>query len=106
MGRIIRTSSTAGDDERRADLVLDPFAGSGTSLVVAKKLGRRWIGCELSKDYAKRARARLKKARAGDPLDGPADPLTSAPSTANGTRLESRQPKKRKRQAARSLFDD
>ena len=28
------------------------FAGSGTTLAVAKKLGRDWLGCEMSKDYA------------------------------------------------------
>jgi len=39
--------------------VLDPFVGSGTTLVVAKKLGRRGFGFELSADYAKRAQARL-----------------------------------------------
>ena len=99
LGRIIRTSSNPGE------VVLDPFAGSGTSLVVAKKLSRQWIGCELSKDYARQARARLKKVREGDPLDGPADPLTSAPSTANGKLLDKRQAKKRKRQTVRPLFD-
>jgi site-specific DNA-methyltransferase (adenine-specific) len=80
LGRIIRVSSNPGD------LVLDPFAGSGTTLVVAKKLGRRWIGFELSANYAERVQARLKAARGDDPLDGPEDPLTSAPATANGKR--------------------
>ncbi len=34
------------------DLVLDPFAGSNTTGMVAEDLGRRWIACELSSEYA------------------------------------------------------
>lgn len=38
---------------RVGDVVLDPFFGSGTTGQVAQKLGRKWIGCELNKDYEK-----------------------------------------------------
>lgn len=41
------------------DIVLDPFAGSGTSLVAAETLDRRWIGIELSPNYAKVAQDRV-----------------------------------------------
>ena len=41
------------------DLVLDPFAGSGTSMVAAEVLNRRWIGIELSPNYAKIANERV-----------------------------------------------
>lgn len=41
------------------DIVLDPFAGSGTSLVAAETLNRRWIGIELSPDYSKVAQNRV-----------------------------------------------
>ena len=82
LGRIIRVSSNPGD------VVLDPFAGSGTTLAVAKKLERRWIGCELSEEYVRAATERLNAVQIGDPLDGPADPIASAPSTANGRKLE------------------
>ncbi|HWG45715.1 MAG TPA: site-specific DNA-methyltransferase [Gemmataceae bacterium] len=51
--RIIRVSSNPGD------VVLDPFAGSGTTLAAAKRLGRRYLGIELSEDYAERVRQRL-----------------------------------------------
>jgi len=41
------------------DIVLDPFAGSGTSLVAAEILGRQWIGIELSPNYCKVAETRV-----------------------------------------------
>jgi site-specific DNA-methyltransferase (adenine-specific) len=42
------------------DVVLDPFAGSGTSLVAAETLDRRWIGIELSPNYCEVANSRVK----------------------------------------------
>jgi len=75
LGRIIRVCSNPGD------LVVDPFAGSGTTLAVAKKLGRRWIGYELSPNYAAQIQARLDAAVEGDPLEGAEEPKVSAPST-------------------------
>ena len=42
------------------DIVLDPFLGSGTTAAVAKSLGRRWIGIELSQEYADIASNRLQ----------------------------------------------
>lgn len=42
------------------DLVIDPFSGSGTTLVVAEQLGRKWAGCELSSEYNKWAIERLE----------------------------------------------
>ena len=53
LSRIIRTSSNEGD------LVADFFCGSGTTLAVAEKLGRRWIGCDLSKWAIQVTRKRL-----------------------------------------------
>jgi site-specific DNA-methyltransferase (adenine-specific) len=41
------------------DIVLDPFAGSGTSLVAAETLDRRWIGIELSPNYSEVAKKRV-----------------------------------------------
>jgi site-specific DNA-methyltransferase (adenine-specific) len=42
------------------DLVLDPFTGSGTSLVAAEISGRRWLGIELSENYIKVAKDRVQ----------------------------------------------
>lgn len=42
------------------DVVYDPFAGSGTTGVVAKKLNRKFIGSEILKEYADLARKRIQ----------------------------------------------
>lgn len=51
--RVIRASS------KRSDLVADFFCGSGTTLAVAEKLGRRWIGCDLGRWGIHTTRKRL-----------------------------------------------
>jgi modification methylase len=75
--RIILASSQAGD------VVLDPFLGSGTTAVVAKRLGRSFIGIERDKAYAEAAEARLE---ALAPLD------KDALQVAKGKRGEARIP--------------
>ena len=44
----------------KGDTILDPFMGSGTTGMVAKKLGRYYIGCELHEDYGKLMQERIK----------------------------------------------
>lgn len=100
LGRIVRACSNPGD------LVLDPFAGSGTTLAVAKKLGRRYLGFELSKDYAARVESRLAAISAGDRLDGAAEPLISAPDTARGRKLADVQNGKKPRKARHALSSE
>jgi DNA modification methylase len=46
---------------RKNDIVLDPFCGSGTTGVVAKRLGREFWGIELNPEYAKLAEERIAK---------------------------------------------
>jgi DNA modification methylase len=41
------------------DVILDPFAGSGTTLVAAQILERRWLGIELSENYKQIAETRI-----------------------------------------------
>jgi modification methylase len=52
---------------RPGDLVLDPFFGSGTTGAVAKRLGRRCIGIERDRGYAKLARERIAAVEAAPP---------------------------------------
>jgi DNA modification methylase len=44
--------------------VLDPFFGAGTVGMVAKELGRLYVGIELNREYVQMARKRLKQAQA------------------------------------------
>ncbi len=44
----------------RNDIILDPFIGVGTTAVVAKKLGRKYIGIDISEEYCKKTLDRLK----------------------------------------------
>lgn len=53
--RILLAGSNPGN------VILDPFMGSGTSAVVAKKLNRRYLGYEIVEDYVQMARERLEK---------------------------------------------
>ena len=52
--RVLNTATQPGD------WVLDPFMGSGTTLAVAQKLGRRWIGCDVGYGSVQTARRRLQ----------------------------------------------
>ena len=83
LGRIIRTCSEPNQ------VVLDPFTGSGTTVSVAKKLGRQWIGFELSEEYVDRINQRLSTAGDGDLLDG-GESETSAKPTSVGKRRPQR----------------
>jgi site-specific DNA-methyltransferase (adenine-specific) len=53
VARVVEASSRPGD------LVIDPFLGSGTTAVVARRLKRRWLGFELDPDWVRTALKRL-----------------------------------------------
>jgi DNA modification methylase len=53
LARIIETATQPGD------WVLDPFAGSGTTLAVAQRLARRWVGCDVGQGAVQTATRRL-----------------------------------------------
>jgi DNA modification methylase len=57
--RVIKVSSSPGD------LVLDPFSGSGTTCAVAAKLGRNYLGIDLSESYVKHSTQRIADTLAG-----------------------------------------
>ena len=67
IAKLILASTNPGD------LVLDPFLGSGTSSVVARKLGRDYIGIEAEEEYALLAEKRLSMADESPAIQGYAE---------------------------------
>ena len=65
--KLVLASSNSGD------MVFDPFVGSGTSAVVAKKLGRRFIGIECEAEYCAYAQKRLEMAEGASSIQGYTD---------------------------------
>ncbi len=64
IAKLILASSNAGD------MVFDPFVGSGTTAVVAKKLGRRFLGIERERKYVALALKRLDMADENSEIQG------------------------------------
>jgi len=77
LAKIILASSNPGD------LVFDPFLGSGTTAVVAKKLGRRFAGIELDYRYACLAQYRLHLAESDKSIQGYRDGVFLERNSAN-----------------------
>jgi site-specific DNA-methyltransferase (adenine-specific) len=64
LAKIVLASTNAGD------LILDPFAGSGTTAVTSKKLGRRFLAVEADEQYCLLAQKRLKLADSDPSIQG------------------------------------
>ncbi len=64
LAKLILASSNKGD------VVFDPFLGSGTTSVVAKKLGRHFVGIEQNKQYCVWAQMRIEMAEDDDSIQG------------------------------------
>lgn len=62
--KLILASSKPGD------VVFDPFLGSGTSAVVARKLGRRYVGVEIDEEYCLLAQKRLEMSDSDTSIQG------------------------------------
>ena len=58
---LIKPCILAGSEKN--DIILDPFMGSGTTAMVAKELGRYYIGCELHEDYGNLIQKRIGEVR-------------------------------------------
>ena len=69
LAKIILASTNSGD------LILDPFAGSGTTAVAAKKLGRSFIAIESDEQYCLLAQKRLEMAESDSSIQGFSDGL-------------------------------
>jgi DNA modification methylase len=66
--RLIRLYSFGASENFAGEIVLDPFAGTGTTCVAAKRMGRRYIGIDINERYLDIAAARLRAARRSQPL--------------------------------------
>lgn len=77
IAKLILASSAEGD------IVFDPFMGSGTTAVVAKKLGRHYFGIEINEEYCLWAAKRLQQADNNKCIQGYADGVFWERNTAN-----------------------
>ena len=87
--------SVIADTTSAGDLVLDPFAGYGTTLVVAERMGREAIGVELLAEHVEHVRARTSgqaqvlhgdARQLADLVDGPVDLVLTSPPYMTRTR--------------------
>jgi len=90
LAKLILASSNAGD------VVFDPFLGSGTTSVVAKKLGRRYCGIEQNERYCIFSEKRLETAETNKTIQGYADGVFWERNAGNITKIASSAAKHKK----------
>lgn len=66
--RLMRLYTNGATDEFPGEIVLDPFVGTGTTCAVAARMGRRWIGIDISERYLDYARRRMKRLDSANPV--------------------------------------
>lgn len=67
-GRLMRLYSYGATANFPGEIVLDPFAGTGTTCAVAKRMGRRFIGIDINEAYVTLARQKIRDTPAAQPL--------------------------------------
>jgi len=86
-------------------LVFDPFLGSGTTSVAAKKLGRHYFGIEMNEEYAVWAEKRLENVEDDDSIQGYVDGVFWERNTLNlQKKMTKNSNKKTKKEEAKTLF--
>jgi site-specific DNA-methyltransferase (adenine-specific) len=102
LAKIILASSNPGD------VVFDPFLGSGTTSVVAKKLGRSFVGVEIDETYCCLAEKRLLMAESDRSIQGYCDGVFRERNTfpnQNALQVRAVSPRKNKSRDGEPLFD-
>jgi modification methylase len=66
-GRLMRMYTYGAAESFPGEIVLDPFCGTGTACAVAKRMGRRYIGVDISPRYVEIAEEKVGSAPAGEP---------------------------------------
>ena len=67
--RLMRMFTSGATKSFKGDIVLDPFVGTGTTCVAAKKMKRQFIGIDNEKSYIEYAKGRLSKAKEGEEVN-------------------------------------
>ena len=67
--RLMRMFSYGAFNSFKGDIILDPFVGTGTTCVVAKKMNRRFIGIDISASYIEHAKSKLFKAKPNEQVN-------------------------------------